>query len=327
MGLTLDIRDLSVRFPVYSSEIEVVRNCSLSVDQGEILGLVGESGSGKSMTAMSCLGLVPKPGSSHGSLRINGNEIIGASDGELNRLRGAEVGMIFQNPMSALNPFISIGEQISDAVSAGSRPAQRKVDRQFLVETLESVLIPDPEGALEKYPHEFSGGQLQRIMIAMVIACEPQLLIADEPTTALDVTIQAQVLLLLRRLAREKNLAVLFITHDLSVVATICDRVSVMYAGEIVESGTVEAVFAEPSHPYTRKLLGTVPAFGRDKARLEFIPGQVPDMGNLPHGCAFQARCANAVEICGNRTPPVIEVAEGHYARCHLAATNQVRQP
>ena len=318
----LSVHNLRVR---YGDQL-AVDDLSFSVEAGEAVGLVGESGSGKSQTALAILGLLPASAESSGRVVFAQTDLLGAGEKTLNRVRARQVAMVFQDPMTSLNPVLTIGDQITEVLTYHFGRSQTDARREVLA-LLDRVGIPAPEQRIDQYPHEFSGGQLQRIMIAMVIACEPQLLIADEPTTALDVTIQAQVLLLLRRLAREKNLAVLFITHDLSVVATICDRVSVMYAGEIVESGTVEAVFAEPSHPYTRKLLGTVPAFGRDKARLEFIPGQVPDMGNLPHGCAFQARCANAVEICGNRTPPVIEVAEGHYARCHLAATNQVRQP
>jgi peptide/nickel transport system ATP-binding protein len=313
----LKISDLSVAFPNFSSQVTVVRQCSLEVGKGEILGLVGESGSGKTMTAMSCLGLVPKPSYTSGSVNVAGHEIVGASKTTLNQLRGATSGMIFQNPMTALNPFISIGDQFCDAIQSSSSDS-RKTARQKALDVLESVYIPNPEQTLNKYPHQLSGGQLQRIMIAMVIACNPQLLIADEPTTALDVTIQAQVLLLIRELALKKQLAVLFITHDLSVVATICDRVAVMYAGSIVETGDVVDVFENPAHPYTQKLLQTVPAIGKNNGRLEFIPGQVPDMSNLPAGCAFQSRCESVKDKCRHEPPAVMQLSGSHRAVCHF---------
>jgi oligopeptide/dipeptide ABC transporter ATP-binding protein len=318
----LKIRDLSVAFPNFSSQVTVVRNCSIEVDKGEILGLVGESGSGKTMTAMSCLGLVPEPGHIDGSVNVAGREVVGASKAALNQLRGGSSGMIFQNPMTALNPFISIGDQFNDAIRASS-PDTRKEARKKALDVLESVHIPNPEQALNKYPHQLSGGQLQRIMIAMVIACKPKLLIADEPTTALDVTIQAQVLLLIRELALKNQLAILFITHDLSVVATLCDRVAVMYAGTIVETGQVADVFENPAHPYTRKLLHTVPAIGRNKSRLEFIPGQVPDMSDLPHGCAFQSRCESVMDKCREENPVAIELDGSHKVVCHFPSNSR----
>jgi peptide/nickel transport system ATP-binding protein len=320
----LKINDLSVAFPNFSSQITVVRKCSLEVGKGEVLGLVGESGSGKSMTAMSCLGLVPKPGFTRGSVNVAGQEVVGASKAILNQLRGGTSGMIFQNPMTALNPFISIGDQFNDAIQS-STSESRKSAHQKALAVLESVYIPNPEQALKKYPHQLSGGQLQRIMIAMVIACKPQLLIADEPTTALDVTIQAQVLLLIRELAVENGLAILFITHDLSVVATICDRVAVMYAGSIVETGDVVDVFDNPAHPYTRKLLQTVPTIGKNSNRLEFIPGQVPDMSNLPSGCAFQARCETVMDKCREESPAAIKLNNSHRVVCHFPINQRER--
>ncbi|MDX2479539.1 MAG: ABC transporter ATP-binding protein [Desulfuromusa sp.] len=320
----LKINELSVSFPNFSSQITVVRKCSLDVGKGEILGLVGESGSGKSMTAMSCLGLVPKPGVAIGSVNVAGHEVVGANSTTLNQLRGGISGMIFQNPMTALNPFISIGDQFNDAIQS-STSVSRKSAHQKALSVLESVYIPNPAQALKKYPHQLSGGQLQRIMIAMVVACKPQLLIADEPTTALDVTIQAQVLLLIRELALKNQLAILFITHDLSVVATICDRVAVMYAGSIVETGDVVDVFANPAHPYTRKLLQTVPAIGKNKNRLEFIPGQVPDMSNLPSGCAFQSRCETVMDKCRIESPTETTLNNLHRVVCHFPLNQRER--
>jgi oligopeptide/dipeptide ABC transporter ATP-binding protein len=309
-----------------SDEIKVVRRCSLEIKKGEIVGLVGESGSGKSMTAMSCLGLVPDPGRTSGNIDIDGREVVAAADSQLNRLRGGIAAMIFQNPMTALNPFLSIGNQVNDAIRSSLSVSRRLAAREA-VDALESVYMPNPDDTLKKYPHQLSGGQLQRIMIAMAIACKPRLLIADEPTTALDVTIQAQVLLLIRELASRFQLAVLFITHDLSVVATLCTRVAVMYAGEIVESGEVVDVFSQPAHPYTRKLLHTVPSLGKKGKILEYIPGQVPDMDNLPAGCAFQSRCEQTMEVCRDIPPGVVSISATHNVSCHrLKAENCIQR-
>lgn len=318
----LDMRNLRVTYPKLSGKVEVVRNCSIQVEKGEILGLVGESGSGKSMTAMSCLGLVPKPGRISGDIKIGGQQIVGRSESQLSGLRGGLSAMIFQNPMTALNPFLNISEQMADAVMSSRSLSRSDATSESLV-ALHTVYIPNAKACLKKYPHQLSGGQLQRVMIAMAIACKPRLLIADEPTTALDVTIQAQVLLLIRELASEMELAVLFITHDLSVVASICDRVAVMYAGEIVESGPVVNVFTTPAHPYTRKLFSTVPVLGNKNRRLEYIPGQVPDMTNLPAGCAFQSRCDVAMDRCKDIAPQLSASDNGHLAACHLIASQQ----
>lgn len=322
MDSVLDIQDLRVTFPKMSSQIEVVRGCSLDVNSGEIVGLVGESGSGKSMTALSCLGLVPKPGKASGKININGQQILRLPDSQLCQLRGGTAAMIFQNPMTALNPFMRIGDQLCDAIRF-SLSISKRVASDEALDTLKSVHIPNPSEALKKYPHQLSGGQLQRIMIAMAIACKPDLLIADEPTTALDVTIQAQILLLIRELTVKNNLAVLFITHDLGVVASLCDRVSVMYAGKIVESGEVEDVFGHPAHPYTRKLLQTVPVIGHKDRQLEYIAGQIPDMEALPRGCAFDPRCSESIELCPSRLPLMVNVSATHRVSCHLKAPEE----
>ncbi len=318
MDSVLNIQELRVTFPKLSNQIEVVRGCSLEVNSGEIVGLVGESGSGKSMTALSCLGLVPKPGKSSGHIRINGQEVLDMPDSQLCKLRGGTAAMIFQNPMTALNPFICIGDQLCDAIRF-SLPMSHRAAADEGLSALKSVHIPNPSETLKKYPHQLSGGQLQRIMIAMAIACKPDLLIADEPTTALDVTIQAQILLLIRELTAKNNLAVLFITHDLGVVASLCDRVSVMYAGEIVESGEVDDVFSHPAHPYTRKLLQTVPTIGCKDRKLDYIAGQMPDMAALPTGCAFQARCSEDIELCQTRSPLTNNVTTTHSVACHMS--------
>jgi peptide/nickel transport system ATP-binding protein len=318
----LAIRNLTVTFSGLMVRTDVVRNCSLDVHAGEIVGLVGESGSGKSMTAMSCLGLVPKPGVTRGSVLLDNLEIVGTSENELNRARGGAAAMIFQNPMTALNPFLSIGEQITDAV-VHSLAVSRKNASVMALDVLRAVHIPAPGESLKKFTHQLSGGQLKRIIISIANACKTRLLIADEPTTALDVTIQAQILLLIRGLTEQNGLGVLFITHDLSVVATLCDRVAVMYAGEIVESGTVQEVFSNPAHPYTRKLLNTVPVLGGNRTRLDFIPGQVPDMARIPSGCTFEPRCDLAIPACCEIAAPAALLTPTHTASCHLVASNQ----
>ena len=313
----LKIRNLWVDFPRMGGQTSVVRQCSLDVKEGEIVGLVGESGSGKSMAAMSCLGLTPKPSTTRGNITVAGREVIGMPERELNRLRGGIAAIIFQNPMTALNPFISIGEQFNDAIRSNLSVSSHAAERAAIA-VLNAVYLSNPAETLKKYPHQLSGGQLQRIMIAMVIACKPKLLIADEPTTALDVTIQAQILLLIREITTANRLAVLFITHDLSVVATVCDRVAVMYAGEIVEFGRVADIFRQPRHPYTQSLLQTVPVLGIKDKQLKFIPGQVPDMARLPSGCAFQSRCEFAMPHCLDVPPRATVFRNMHRASCHL---------
>ena len=231
--------------------------------------------------------------------------------------------MIFQNPMKALNPFFTVGRQMIDVIGC-HRPLDKAQLRAEAQRSLEAVSMPDPHLALNKYPHQMSGGQLQRVVIAMALACQPKLLIADEPTTALDVTVQAQIIGLLRTLAREQDLAILFITHDLGVVASLCDRVAVMYAGEVVESGTVEQVFKQASHPYTLKLMGTVPKLGQGQQSLAFIPGQVPNMAAPPAGCAFNPRCERATELC-HHVPPRVLIDDGHWAACHHSVRGEPR--
>ncbi len=319
----LEIQGLSVSFPGLIRTVQAVRGVDLVVPKGQLLGLVGESGCGKSITAMACLGLVPSPGHVTGSVRIGGYEVVGRSEADLAKVRGAGAAMIFQNPLKALNPFFTVGRQMADAV-ARHRRLNRKRSRRILAESLRSVGLPDPEFALDKYPHQLSGGQIQRVMIALALACEPKLLIADEPTTALDVTVQAQIIRLLRELAEVQGLTILFITHDLGVVASLCDRVAVMYAGEIVEAGPVETVFRAPGHPYTEKLMATVPVLGRGKAALQFIPGQVPDLTMLPAGCAFHERCEKATELCRKATPVFRPLGPSHQVACHFADDERI---
>lgn len=313
--LVLEVEGLTVSFPGLFKTVKAVRGIDLKVRRGEILGLVGESGSGKSMTAMSCLGLMPEAARLGGSVRVAGQQVNGASASQLAVLRGGGAAMIFQNPMKALNPFFTIGRQMFDVIGCHRQLSKEQIRAEAL-SSLEAVSMPDPPLALGKYPHQMSGGQLQRVVIAMALACRPKLLIADEPTTALDVTVQAQIIALLRKLAREQDLAILFITHNLGVVASLCDRVAVMYAGEVVESGPVGEVFKRPAHPYTLKLMGTVPKLGQGPQPLGFIPGQVPNMAAPPAGCAFNPRCERATGRC-HQAAPRVEIGEGHWAACH----------
>ena len=315
-GSLLEIRDLRIEFPSLERTVKAVRGASLEVAKGEVMGLVGESGSGKSMTALACLGLVPPPGRVTGSVQLDGHEVVGASEAENERLRGAVAAMIFQNPGKALNPFFTLGRQLTDAI-ARVRVIPRAEAEQAALAALTEVRIGDPKVALHKYPHQVSGGQLQRVMIAMALACRPQLVIADEPTTALDVTIQAQVIVLLRDLAREHGLTVLFITHDLGVVGSLCDRLAVMYAGRVVESGPVDALFASPAHPYTASLLRAVPMLGRGRSVLTQIPGTVPNMAAPPPGCAFHPRCPSAGPRCSAEDPVAKEVVGLRSVACH----------
>ena len=314
----LAVRGLWVEFPELFRTVKAVRGADLSVRRGEIMGLVGESGCGKSMTAMASLGLVPPPGRVSGHVSVDGSEVVGRPDRELLLVRGGLAAMIFQNPGTALNPFFTIGRQLTDVIKRHHRHGGQK-SREVALDALRSVHVPDPEIALRRYPHQLSGGQLQRAMIAMALACEPKLLIADEPTTALDVTIQAQVIVLLRELAHARGLTILFITHDLGVVGSLCDRVSVMYAGRVVEVGSVRDVFESPAHPYTRKLLATVPKLGEGRSEFANIPGQVPDMASPPGGCAFHPRCERASPLCAQSDPDDRELTGTHRVACHHA--------
>ncbi len=297
----LSVRNLSIQFENFSSTIHAVNGCSFELKRGEVLGLVGESGCGKSLTSTACLGLLPDNAIVHGSICLEGQPLESLSAQEWATIRGDDIAMIFQNPMTALNPYFTIEQQMADIILA-HRKINRKQAKVELIRLLDMVHLPEPEQAVKKYPHQFSGGQLQRIMIAIALSCEPKVLIADEPTTALDVTIQAQIILLLRELAEKQNISILFITHDLSVVASLCDRVAVMYAGTIVEQGPIESLFNHPMHPYTQGLLNSVPAIGLTH-ELYAIPGSVPDMRVKPTGCAFASRCHAATEMCLSAAP------------------------
>jgi oligopeptide/dipeptide ABC transporter ATP-binding protein len=313
----LEVRDLGVSFATEGGEVPAVRGASLRIDAGETVALVGESGCGKTVTALAVLRLLDPSGRIvSGEIRFRGREL-GALDGEAVRaLRGREVGMVFQEPMTSLNPVFRVGDQIAEVLEL-HRGLDRAAARRAAVDLLARVHMPDPARRAAQYPHELSGGMKQRAMIAMAIACEPALLVADEPTTALDVTIQAQILDLLRELRRESAMAVLLITHDLGVVAEFAERVCVMYAGEIVEEAPVRELFRAPAHPYTRALLRALPHPGR-RERLQAIEGTVPSPRELPRGCAFSTRCPEALARCTDEPPPAFAAAPGHPARCWL---------
>ena len=315
----LDMRDLRTEFRVGGAWRAAVDGVSLQIGEGETLALVGESGCGKSMTALSVMGLVPRPAGrvGAGSIRLQGVEIGGLPERALEKLRGDRMAMIFQEPMTSLNPVMTIGAQVAESLRIHRGLSRRAAAAKSLA-VLDEVKIPSAAARFNDYPHQFSGGMRQRVMIALALACEPALLLADEPTTALDVTIQAQVLGLLADLQARHGMALLFITHNLGVVAQIADRVAVMYAGQIVEQAAVAAVFARPAHPYTAALFAAIPRMDGDGQALAAIPGRVPAPGAMPAGCRFQPRCPAARAGC--EAPQVLaEAGPGHWARCHVA--------
>ncbi|MEO8903993.1 MAG: ABC transporter ATP-binding protein [Polyangiaceae bacterium] len=314
----LSIHDLHVDFETDAGSVPAVRGVSLDIGAGETMALVGESGCGKSVTAMSVMRLITGRVSA-GSIHFLGQDLSRLPEQEMRRVRGAQIGMIFQEPMSSLNPVFKVGQQIEEVLTLHQRLAPPAARAQAL-ELLNRVGIPSPERRIQQYPHELSGGMKQRVMIAIAIACRPKLLIADEPTTALDVTIQAQIMDLLRSLKQEFGMAVLLITHDLGVVAHFAERVAVMYAGKIVEQGQVRDIFKRAAHPYTQALLGALPDPLHPARRLEAIPGRVPSPRMLPAGCAFCARCKFAFEPCLEKQPELFQVAAGHRAACFLRA-------
>jgi oligopeptide/dipeptide ABC transporter ATP-binding protein len=319
--MLLEVRDLQTHFFTPRGVARAVDGVSFSLDEGETLGLVGESGCGKSVTSLSVMRLVAPPGRVvAGSVVFDGRELLTLSEDEMRRVRGDDIAMIFQDPMTSLNPVFTVGDQIAEAVRL-HQGLGRRASWDRAVEMLDLVAIPDPRRRASNYPYEMSGGMRQRVMIAMALSCSPRLLIADEPTTALDVTIQAQILELLARLQAEMRLGLLLITHDLGVVAEVCDRVCVMYAGQIVEEGSARQTFKEPSHPYTRGLLRSVPKLrrtGEAAERLETIEGVVPSLLDLPPACRFAPRCPHRAPICDEGTIPFYETGPGHAARCTL---------
>ena len=312
----LRIRGLSVRFPMISGSVQAVDHLDLDLGRGEILGLVGESGCGKTVTSSACLGLLAPPAEVRGSIRLGEQEIVGCRESLLQQLRGERIAMIFQNPMAALNPYFTIGRQLTDVIRR-HRSASARQARAEAANALHEVRLPDPRLQLDKYPHQLSGGQLQRVMIAMALSCKPRVLIADEPTTALDVTVQAQILVLLEELVAANDMSVLFITHDLGLVSALCHSVAVMYAGRLVEAGPVAEVFSAPAHPYTKGLLGTVPELGSGKTRLQPIPGNVPSLSAVPGGCSFHPRCRFSDPCCEREVPALVANGPHRHLACH----------
>jgi oligopeptide/dipeptide ABC transporter ATP-binding protein len=318
----LTIRGLRTWFFTADGVVKAVDGVDLTVNRGEIVGLVGESGSGKSVTALSVLRLVDQPGRIvDGSITFDGQDLGAASSEEMRALRGSRIGMIFQQPISSLNPSYRVGFQISEVYEAHER-LKRSEGWKRAEDMMAKVGIPDARQRSRAFPHQVSGGQAQRVMIAMALAANPALLIADEPTTALDVTIQAQILDLIRDLQADLGMAVVLITHDLGIVAELCDRVAVMYAGQIVEEADTRTLFREPKHPYTQGLIGSVPVIGQRRHRLEVIPGRVPNLVDLPVGCRFASRCRareeHGLTQCTEALPALVEVAPGHRVRCYL---------
>ena len=315
----LEIKNLVIDFLTYKSVVKAIQGVSLSMRKGETLGIVGESGCGKSVTASSIMQLIPCPPGRivAGEIWFEGENLLSKSESEMREIRGKTISMIFQDPMTALNPVFTIGDQIGTVIRLHQKVGKKEAMRR-VVEMLSIVGLSDPSTILKKYPHEMSGGMSQRAMIAMALSCRPSLLIADEPTTALDVTVQAQILQLMKNLKNEIDTSILLITHDLGVIAKTCDNVAVMYAGRIVEYGTLAHIFKNPKHPYTRGLLSSTPKIGEFKDRLEIIEGTVPDLSNLPPGCLFNPRCSQSRGVCMGEIPQTVEVEKNHYVACHL---------
>ncbi|WP_127582753.1 ABC transporter ATP-binding protein [Paenibacillus koleovorans] len=321
MEKILDVQDLQVSFRVYGGEVKAVRGVSFHVNKGEAVAIVGESGCGKSVTAQTIMRLIPSPPSmiKGGVVNFKGQDLLKKNEKEMQQVRGKDIGMIFQDPMTSLNPTMTVGKQISEGLIKHQNMTAEKA-RKRAVEMLSLVGIPNPDQRVKQYPHEFSGGMRQRVMIAIALACNPDLLIADEPTTALDVTIQAQILRLMKDLQRDLGTSIILITHDLGVVADMCDRVIVMYAGKVVETGTKHEIFKNPKHPYTRGLLRSVPRLDQKKDEpLIPILGTPPDLIKPPAGCGFCARCDEAMEVCLTQDPAATQFSDTHMARCWMA--------
>ena len=326
-GKLLKVKDLHVSFFTPAGEVKAVGGISYDLNYGEVMGIVGESGSGKSVEAYSIIGLLQSPGKViGGSITFEGQDVLAFSKEEMTAFRGNKVSMIFQNPMTCLNPVYTIGNQLIEALRAHDKKITKKQAAKRAMEMLELVGINNVQKRMKQYPHEFSGGMRQRVMIAMGLICHPQLLIADEPTTALDVTIQAQILELMKDLQKKTHMGIIFITHNLGVVAEICDKVSVMYAGKMVEQGKVDDIFYHPAHPYTLGLLRSMPRVDAEShERLIPIEGTPVDMLNPPEGCPFAPRCENCMKICLQKMPPYVELGEGHRSACWLRVQEQLK--
>lgn len=321
----LRVSDLETSFTRDKREIKILRGVNFSIRKGEILGLVGESGSGKSLTSLSIMQLFQGTTGKivNGSIHFNGHDLTKMSESEIRKIRGKQMAMIFQEPMTSLNPVLKIGKQLMEAIEMHLK-APKNESKHHAIQMLKSVGIGRAEEIIYEYPHQLSGGMRQRVMIAMAMACHPNLLIADEPTTALDVTIQAQILELMKKLKEENETAILLITHDLGVVAEMCDRVVVMYAGQVVEEADVFELFASPKHPYTKGLIASVPKIGDNKEVLESINGQVPSPQNMPNGCKFAPRCNQAMSICHQESPPTVKISATRQCRRWLYVKKDV---
>ncbi|SDS35907.1 peptide/nickel transport system ATP-binding protein [Paenibacillaceae bacterium GAS479] len=322
----LEIHNLHTHFVTERGVIPAVDGVDLIIRKGEIVGVVGESGCGKSVTSLSVMRLLPQPPGKYagGEIRFKGEELIQAREKRMKQIRGNEISMIFQEPMTSLNPLLTIGEQIIETLRV-HMPIGKKDATNRAIEMLKKVGIARAESIVRSYPHQLSGGMRQRVMIAIALCCEPELLIADEPTTALDVTIQAQILDLMKKLNRDMGTAIMMITHDLGVVAELCERVVVMYAGKVVEEGAVRDIFANPRHPYTQGLIRSIPKMDEEQSRLYSIPGQVPKPGSITEGCRFAPRCEHVMDVCKSKLPELISGANpAHRSRCWLNTTQEV---
>ena len=315
MNQLLEIEHLNIRFSNAGRTVEVISDLSLNLGRRETLGIVGESGSGKSVTSLSVMRLLPESSQVSGQIRFDGTDLLTLSEREMQAVRGNKIAMIFQEPMTSLNPIHTVGKQIAESVLLHSK-ATKKEAMARARQLLELCGIPDPDQRMKEYPHQLSGGMRQRVMIAIALACNPELLIADEPTTALDVTIQAQILELMKAIKKDRDMSIIMITHDLGIVYDFCDRVVVMYTGEVVESAPVKELFRSPLHPYTEGLIGALPRLGHPADRLSAIEGMVPDAVDMPKGCHFHPRCPYATERCRAEHPPLTTLPDGRQVRC-----------